>query len=454
MGLWTKKDASTWVPGTKIWVKKSPTEWVPVTRAWIKKTATLWSVFWPKLGPFTTTAPYFSSDQAGNNYVIEPIIFGSTKYAQRGVWDGNGETISSYRYKLEGSTSALIDTGPLTTLISETSMPASYVEIVFNTSSWDGKWLLLTVKATTSTGTIGTDNSDNIETGLGYRIPLIRNNPLKASGVNPRIIGIVTSLPATLQYSSSWNGTAEYLPDSTRSSVKWYTATSNTYTADNIATYGTEVTSGITTSAPSVTSSVYNVTSSLVTPSTIPAGTYYYAVDTQKNSGTDYNFGTTIGVQQFAVFGPIQTPPNPPTNLQRTLGNGTSKTFSWTAPVGGGTLTRYEYRYTSPFGDSGWISNNLSTSVSITTVYGSNNVFSVRSVGPTAESSAVSTPSFTVPRITTAPFALTFNSTAAEIDWASNDQASWSLALSPSGATSVLWNNRVFYYNTTNRFAR
>jgi hypothetical protein len=70
MPLWIKKNPTTWASATKIWVKKSPTEWVPVTRAWIKSTSTLWKLFWPKSGPFTTKAPYFSSDTAGNNYVI------------------------------------------------------------------------------------------------------------------------------------------------------------------------------------------------------------------------------------------------------------------------------------------------------------------------------------------------------------------------------------------------
>ncbi len=432
------KKPSGWTKVKRFDVKKpggTSGTWAQVKKGFIKKVSG-WVQFWPKSGPYTTTAPFFSSDTAGNSPLVYPIIFGETVYAQRGVWVGNGETISSYRYKVEGSTSGILDTGPYTTLVSERTMSGSYASVVCDQANFDGKYLLLTVTAVTSSNANGEDSSDNTETGVGYRIPVIRNEPEPKSGTTPSIIGVVTSLPTTLYYTSSWNGAQEYLPDSTRSSVKWYTATSGTYNTSNIATYGTEVTSGVTTSTPTLSSGIYTVTSSVVTPSTLPENTYYYAVDTQKNSGTDYSIGVDYGIKQFAVRGPLQTPPNPPTNLQRTLGNGTSKTFSWVDPVGGGTITRYEYRYTSPFGDSGWISNNLLTSVSITTVYGSQNVFSVKSVGPTAESSAVLTPSFTVPRVTTSPFMLTRNSTAAEIDWASNDQATWSLSLSPAGATS------------------
>jgi hypothetical protein len=87
MALWTKKDASTWVPGTKIWVKKSPTEWVPVTKAWIKKTATEWAQFWPSAGPtidfpleLTKSSASWPSTLTGKNYHWENVSTLSYKF--------------------------------------------------------------------------------------------------------------------------------------------------------------------------------------------------------------------------------------------------------------------------------------------------------------------------------------------------------------------------------------
>jgi hypothetical protein len=271
MPLYAKKP-SGWAKVKRFDVKKpggTSGTWAQVKKGFIKKVSG-WVQFWPKSGPYTTTAPFFSSDTAGNSPLVYPIIFGETVYAQRGVWVGNGETISSYRYKVEGSTSGILGTGPYTTLVSERAMSGSYASIVCDQEDFDGKYLLLTVTAVTSTNTNGEDSSDNTETGVGYRIPVIRNEPEAKSGTTPSIIGVVTSLPTTLYYTSSWNGAEEYLPDSTRSSVKWYTATSGTYNTSNIATYGTEVTSGVTTSTPTLSSGIYTVTSSVVTPSTLP----------------------------------------------------------------------------------------------------------------------------------------------------------------------------------------
>lgn len=296
-----------WPTVKKFFVKSSTSgNWPTVKRAFVKSVSG-WTQFWPKSGPYATTSPYFSTDQSGNTAVSGPtVLYGSTIYGQRGTWVGNGGTISSYTYKLESSTSSEVGSGPYTSILSETTMSTTYQQLVLNTSQYDGKYLIFTVKATRSDGVSGSDSTDS----SGTRLAVIRNAPVKKTFTDASISSTSTSLPVTLNYLSQWNGTSAYLPDSSRSSVKWYTASSGTYTAENIATYGTLVTTGITTNTPTNDGTTYTVTSTLVTPSSVPSGTYYYAVDSQFNSNTDY-YNTTSGIQQYDVYGPIAFPPTP-----------------------------------------------------------------------------------------------------------------------------------------------
>lgn len=299
----------TWKPVEQFLVKTSTAGtgiWKSIKSAFVKTDAG-WKIFFGIAGPYTTKSPYFSTDTSGNTTVTGPtILYGSTIYGQRGTWVGNGGTISSYTYKLQGSTSSQVNTGTYTSILSETSMSGTYQQIVANTSQYDGKYLIFTVKATRSDGSVGSDSTDS----NGTRFAVIRYAPVKKTFTDALLTTTSTSLPATLSYQSQWDGSTLYLPDSTRSSVKWYTASSNTYTAANIATYGTLVTSGITTGTPTNDGTTYTVTSTLVTPSSVPSGTYYYAVDSQFNSNTDY-YNTTSGIQQYAVYGPMAFPPTP-----------------------------------------------------------------------------------------------------------------------------------------------
>ena len=299
----------TWKPVEQFLVKTSVSGfgiWKSIKSAFVKTDAG-WKIFFGIAGPYTTKSPYFSTDTSGNTAVTGPtILYGSTIYGQRGTWVGNGGTISSYTYKLQGSTSSEVNTGTYTSILSETSMSGTYQQIIANTSQYDGKYLIFTVKATRSDGSTGSDSTDS----NGTRFAVIRYAPVKKTFTDALLTTTSTSLPATLSYQSQWDGSTLYLPDSTRSSVKWYTASSNTYTAANIATYGTLVTSGITTGTPTNDGTTYTVTSTLITPSSVPSSTYYYAVDSQFNSNTDY-YSTNSGIQQYAVYGPMAFPPTP-----------------------------------------------------------------------------------------------------------------------------------------------
>jgi hypothetical protein len=150
--------------------------------------------------------------------------------------------------------------------------------------------------------------------------------------------------------------------------------------------------------------------------------TYYIQVDpynSQNQNGTRMFFDATT-----------TTPPGIPTNLTRSTGNAGSKTFSWSAPTTGGSVTSYEYQLNS----TGWISNGSSTSVALTGLSGTN-TFQVRAIGPGGTGTSASTGSFVIPTINSGPTAGSITSSGATISWTSTNQSSYSLSV--PGATGT-----------------
>jgi hypothetical protein len=267
--------------------------WRKVVSAFIK-TASGWQLIFGKVGPSTTVAPYFSSDSAGNNRIIEPIIYGTTFYGQRGSWDGNGETISSYAYRLDSVNSATIGEGTIANIIPTTSMGSASIPITANSSAYDGKWLIFTVRATTSDGAQGTDDTDNLETGQGYRIPVIKNKPTRGITVTTLLINGVPGINTkpqsgdSVSLSASWDSTENKSIDATRTITKWYkssTPPTLVTTPPLAATGGYYDSTGLT---PIGTGTSYIVT-------TEDNDSYIFANQEVFNSFTDYSYGTAEG---------------------------------------------------------------------------------------------------------------------------------------------------------------
>jgi hypothetical protein len=285
------KKSTGWTTVNGFYVKKS-SGWVSVTKAFVKK-AVGWVQFWPSSGPSTTTAPYFSTDSAGNNRIIEPIIYGTSFYGQRGIWDANGGTISSYTYKLDSVTSATIGQGTIDNIIPETSMGSTSISITANSSAYDGKWMLFTVKATRSDSVSGTDSTDNTETGTGYRIPVIKNKPTLAVNTTLLINGVptITGKPQpgdAVSLIATWDTTENKSIDATRTVTKWYRSatfpTINT-TSPKAASGGYYETTGATFLGTGI---AYAVTSA-------DNDSYIFANQEVFNSFTDYTYGITEG---------------------------------------------------------------------------------------------------------------------------------------------------------------
>jgi hypothetical protein len=273
---------------------KTSSGWKNILSSYLK-TSSGWKLIFGKAGPYTTVAPYFATDSAGNNRVLNPTItYGTTFHGLRGTWLANGGTISSYTYKLDSVTSATIGQGTVTNIIPETSMGSTSVPITANSAAYDGKWLIFTVKATRSDSVSGTDSTDNTETGTGYRIKIIKDKP--ARGLIATTLWIngspgITTKPKpgdTVSLVAQWDSTESKSIDETRTITKWYrsaTAPTLNTTPPQAATGGYYDTAGATFLGTGI---AYTVT-------TADNDSYIFANQEVFNSFTDYTYGIAEG---------------------------------------------------------------------------------------------------------------------------------------------------------------
>jgi uncharacterized repeat protein (TIGR02543 family) len=358
MGLFFKKSntntSSDWVTAKSVWVKNASAVWTPVKKIFVKALSG-WVQFWPKSGPTTTTPPYFSTDTAGNTQPSNSSTFTlpvkTTCYLQKGTWDGNGGTISSYSYQIAISNNSTIGTTKTNT--SDSGSMINYASISLTDTTYDGQYIIGTVTATRTDSVTGVDSTDSnnfryfvmrkyAPTEYSAGSPLVSVSPTVTTTTKTGGLLYSSSSPYTFSYSNQWNGTSDYLPDSSRSSIKWYYSSNQYGSASAIIANATQITTGITTQSPTNSGGIYSVSSTL-SMSTITQGLYIYAVDTQQNSNTDYN-GITSNSQKFAYAGPIYDSPQPtvqPTLTATTPSGYGGKTNSFTvgATVTGNTGT-------------------------------------------------------------------------------------------------------------------
>ena len=323
MGLYVKKDASTWVPATSIYVKASTSLWQIVKKIYVKTAAGVWNEFWPKAGPYTDFPPELTSDAAGANPFVNTTNQAYTynsdgatptlAYAQINptLWTingGTGTSITSFTYQSYVGTNPTPSsgiggvlytvTGPTTTSYASTP---NYITIDLSNSSLviEGDYLVFSVTATRSDSVTGMDSSDTFYTSISSNRPIVtRRIP---TCTNATITSSNATGSTVLSYTGYWNYTPGYAPDPTRSSIIWISSTNSTYTtaASLLAAVGTGSASIISTGVgtPIWYTSVGQYTSTL-TLSTLPTvSTYYYVLDEQQNSYTDF---TTIPIYATA----------------------------------------------------------------------------------------------------------------------------------------------------------
>jgi len=327
MGFFVKKDTNTWTTANSIWIKAATSGftsngWTTVKKAFVKAVAG-WVQFWPKSGPYTPSPPFFSTDTAGTTLVGTTTPLNSIySYASNGTtantiygqtnntsWVPNGVTgvtITSFAYKLFASTVSSPG-GSLGSLILGPTSVTTYASIDCSNSSFDGKYLTFEVTATRSDGVTGVDSSDTFEAS-----PPATPRPIVIKRIPTANSTSLTYNSLVLTYSTTWNVTPGYIPDSNRSSLAWYSSTVGTYTTPaQVLAGGTPISSGVSTTSFNNTTGVY--TSTLTLSATPSSTIYYYVLDKQQNSYTDF-----VSTPVYALSGgnvPVKAVYSAPTQL-------------------------------------------------------------------------------------------------------------------------------------------
>lgn len=293
MGLFVKKSntgSNDWVTSKSVWVKTGTTTWSQVKNIFVKAANGIWTLFYPKIGPYTTKSPYFSTDSAGANVDTVFDNVGNTIYGQNGTWNNNGYTLTSSPYSYQIWTYLTpSDSSPTKSTLTTYS---SSVPILLSGSTYNARYISFYIQANTTSGTTGNDQSALLF--VCRKLPVLISNSFNTSTI---VDG------TTLTYSSTWNTTDAYLADSTRRKIEWYKSTNGTYTTTSAIKAGAKLVKTATNpSSSDLSITVGTVGNTSGGAASTDVGNYFYVIETQYNSGTDYTYGsTTTGVETYLV---------------------------------------------------------------------------------------------------------------------------------------------------------
>jgi len=324
------KTSSGWSGAVKKIYAKTGSSWSAAARFVYAYINSGWTRVWPLSGIYSTTSPFVSRTNSSSELSYGTVLrVGSTIRGNRGVWNPNGYTISSYEYKwraytTEAGLGTQYDSG-LSTLSGTTN------DQLIDGTSFDRGWLTFFVRAKASGGSVY-DGSDE-----SLRYYVVRQRPRLSPGTTPSFNNNSPKVDDVMSYSSSWDTSDAYLPEGTRTTIKWYRNSSAT-----------------TTGGIEIQSSGYSYT---VKEADID--NYIYAVETTFNSGSDYDLGTTTGVSATAITSsPAQSGLLAPGPLTVTT---SSTTSSWSLNITFGantTSAKIEYGGSIYYGYSATITSS------------------------------------------------------------------------------------------------
>ena len=269
--IFIKTGSSTWSKLSKLFIKTASSTWSTAKAAWLYLEAG-WTKVWPLSGIYSITSPYITSSSGSTTPISSGALrVGTTYYGKNGTWNANGWTIQSYSYKWIGYTNSDISDTSVTT---ETSIATYSGTVSYSIpATFDKTYLAFYVRANAS------DPSYNgyAESDTDYgRLYVVRQPPINLSA------SLSTNSPQVgtqISWSSSWDTTAAYLPEASRSTIQWYRNSTSSITGGTL-----------------IASSVYSYT-----PTSSDVGYYIYAVETCYNSGSDYDYGINTGVSKSLV---------------------------------------------------------------------------------------------------------------------------------------------------------
>lgn len=277
--IFIKSGSSTWSKMTNMFIKTGTSTWSAAKAVWMYLQAD-WVKVWPLSGIYSTRKPWIAAS-SGDAYSSRltssnTIRIGTSYVGNNAQWNANGWTITGYQYAwyyYDSSNSFLgtLRSGTASgwnSTSGQDTLPTS-VWTTSNAASADRSYLSFEVTATASNSSYnGTDASE--------KIYVIRRPPVNLS---TSLNNYAPQVGTTITYSSSWNSTETYKIEAARTTIKWYKNSTNSTTG------GTLVSSG---------SYSYTAQSS-------DLGYYIYAVETAYNSGSDYDYGSTVGVEAKVI---------------------------------------------------------------------------------------------------------------------------------------------------------
>jgi len=315
------KVSSAWRNVSEIKLKVSGV-WKNVSRGYLKVNGE-WRPFFNFAGfdeIFATRIPYIAklsadaySDRLPN--ATYPVIrIGDSYFGDNAIWDLNGWLASSYTYRWSVYNSSGLEVSVLesgtgsgwTRTAGEDQLPTS-IWTSTNSTNADRNFLGFKVTANNSS------NSQYNGVSVSANIQIVRRRPRLVVNTSPSFTITSPKVGDTISYGSSWDISEAYKPEGLRSTIFWYKNSTATVTG------GEPIQSG--------------GYSYLVKDTDI--GKYIYAVETNFNSGSDYDLGPSLGVSATAITSSVViSAPVAPTSLTATSTRADGVLLNWNSVPG------------------------------------------------------------------------------------------------------------------------
>ena len=354
------KQSGNWSSAVKNIYAKTNSGWSSAIRYVYAKINAGWTRVWPLSGVYPNTNPFISNNTTTTSEISFGTVLrvGTTYKGDRGDWNPNGYTISSYDYKWLSFSAASGGTENYDSGYSTLSGTTNTFTITGTTlANFDRGWITFRVRANAS-------NSAYSGTADSLRYYVVRQKPIISS--NGQLSNLTPKEGDTINYSSGWNTTDAYKTESSRSTIKWYRSTSSTLTASQIksGSAGSPIQDSTSSPAPSSPYS-YTATSS-------DLNNYIYAIEEVFNSGTDYELGSTNGVTEVVRTTSVVSPGSTaPTSVSiDSVSRVTDTTVKVDLNFSGGSGPYYQmYWTTSSTAPTGGLYDSASTGSPITDTF-------------------------------------------------------------------------------------
>ena len=226
------KTSSGWSGAVKKIYAKTGSSWSTAAKFVYAFLNSGWTRVWPLSGIYATTNPFISRTTSSAEINYGTVLrIGSTVRGNRGVFNPNGYTISSYQYKwvaygVEDTSDTTVYYN--TTLATLSGTTNDFLITGTTAANFDKRWMTFFVTAKASGGTAYDGSSES------FRYYVARQSPRIDTGGDPSFNIVNARVGDTISYSSSWDVSDAYKIETARSTIKWYKSTSNGLTESQL----------------------------------------------------------------------------------------------------------------------------------------------------------------------------------------------------------------------------